>query len=148
MLGTVREFVAERLGARPNLAEIGRRHAEYYRGLAEQADRPLRGVRQGEWFERLEAEAGNLAAAVGWYLARDPIPLPHLFRVLWLFWSARDHLGEARGWVDQLLPAADALDPQARAELAWTALVTADEVGDDQGGVGGPPARGPRRGGV
>jgi tetratricopeptide (TPR) repeat protein len=69
---------------------------------------------------------------VGWYLAHDPAPLPHLFRVLWLFWSARDHLGEARAWVDRLLPATDALDPQARAELAWTALVTADEVGDDQ----------------
>jgi ATP/maltotriose-dependent transcriptional regulator MalT len=135
MLGTVREFVAERLGARPNLAEIGRRHAEYYRGLAEQADRPLRGVRQGEWFERLEAEAGNLAAAVGWYLARDPIPLPHLFRVLWLFWSARDHLGEARGWVDQLLPAADALDPQARAELAWTAPVVGDLDGALRGAL-------------
>jgi hypothetical protein len=27
-----------------------------------QADRPLRGVGQGEWAERLEAEAGNLAA--------------------------------------------------------------------------------------
>jgi predicted ATPase/class 3 adenylate cyclase len=131
MLGTVREFVAERLGARPDLAEIQRRHADHYRGLAEQADVWLRGVGVGEWLERLEAEAGNLAAAVGWYLAHDPAPLPHLFRVLWLFWSARDHLGEARAWVDQLLPAADALDPQARAELAWTALVTADEVGDD-----------------
>jgi predicted ATPase/class 3 adenylate cyclase len=132
MLVTVREFVAERLGARPDLAEIRRRHADHYRGLAEQADVWLRGVELGEWLERLEAEAGNMAAAVGWYLAHDPTPLPHLFRVLWLFWSARDHLGEARAWVDQLLPAADALDPQARAELAWTALVTADEVGDDQ----------------
>jgi tetratricopeptide (TPR) repeat protein len=132
MPATVREFVAERLAARPDLAEIQRRHADHYRGLAEQADRPLRGVGQGEWFERLEAEAGNLAAAVGWYLANDPTPLPHLFRVLWLFWSARDHLDESRVWVDQLLPAADALDHQARAELAWTALVTADEVGDDQ----------------
>jgi predicted ATPase/class 3 adenylate cyclase len=132
MLETVREFVAERLAARPDLAEIQRRHAEYYRGLAEQADRPLRGTGQAEWFERLEAEARNLAAAVEWYLAHDPAPLPHLFRVLWLFWSARDHLDEARAWVDRLLPAADALDPPARAELAWTALVTADEVGDDQ----------------
>jgi ATP/maltotriose-dependent transcriptional regulator MalT len=131
MLGTVREFVAERLGARLDLAEIQRRHAEYYRGLAERADVRLRGVGLGEWLERLEAEAGNLAAAVGWYLAHDPTPLPHLFRVLWLFWSARDHLGEARAWVDQLLPTVDSLDPQARAELAWAALVTADEVGDD-----------------
>jgi predicted ATPase/class 3 adenylate cyclase len=128
---TVREFVAQRLGARPDLAEVQRRHAEYYRGIAEQADRPLRGERQGEWFERLEVESGNLAAAVEWHLANDPTPLPHLFRVLWLFWSARDHLGEASAWIDQLLPTADALYPQAQAELAWTALVTADEVGDD-----------------
>jgi predicted ATPase/class 3 adenylate cyclase len=148
MLGTVREFVAERLGARPDLAEIQRRHAEYYRGLAEQADRPLRGVGYGEWLERLEAEAGNLAAAVGWYLAHDPTPLPHLFRVLWLFWSARDHLGEARAWVDQLLPAADAHDPQARAELAWTALVTEDEVGDDQAVLAARQRLGPLLAGI
>jgi predicted ATPase/class 3 adenylate cyclase len=148
MLGTVREFVAERLAARPDLAEIQRRHAEYHRGLAEQADVWLRGERLGEWLERLEAEAGNLAAAVGWHLAHDPTPLPHLFRVLWLFWSARDHLGEARAWVDQLLPAADALDPQARAELAWTALVTADEVGDDQAVLAARQRLGPLLAGI
>jgi predicted ATPase len=131
MLETVRAFVAERLAARPDAAELRRRHADYHRGLAEQADRPLRGVGQGEWLERLEAEAGNLAAAVDWYLANDPGPLPHLFRVLWSFWFLRDHMREARGWVERLLPAADSLDPQARAELVWTALAAALEVGDD-----------------
>jgi hypothetical protein len=40
-------------------------------------------------------------------------------------------MGEARAWVEQLLPTADALDPQARAELLWTAAATANEVGDD-----------------
>ncbi|HEY6593339.1 MAG TPA: DUF4062 domain-containing protein, partial [Asanoa sp.] len=65
LLETVREFVAEHLAERPDIAEIGRRHAGYYRALAEQADRPLRGDR--EWLERLQAEAGNLAAAVRWY---------------------------------------------------------------------------------
>jgi predicted ATPase len=131
LLETVRVFVAERLGARPDAAEVGRRHAEYYRGLAEQADRPLRGAGQQEWLERLEAEAGNLAAAVEWHLANDPTPLPHLFRVLFLFWELRDHLGEARAWVDRLLPTADSLDPQARAELLWTALAIENEVGGD-----------------
>ncbi len=131
MLETVRAFVAERLAARPDAAEVGRRHADHYRALAEQADRPLRGVGHSEWLERLQAEAGNLAAAVRWYLAHDPGPLPHLFRVLWPFWELRDHLGEARAWVEQLLPTTDALDPQAQAELLWTAAVTAVEVGDD-----------------
>jgi tetratricopeptide (TPR) repeat protein len=131
MLETVREFVAERLAARPDAVEIGRRHAGYYRALAEQADRPLRGPAQNEWLERLDAEAGNLAAAVRWYLAHDPGPLPHLFRVLWLFWTRRDMEREARPWVEQLLPGAGALDSQLRAELAWTAAVLAVDTGDD-----------------
>ncbi len=131
MLETVREFVAERLAARPDADQVGRRHAEYYRALAEQADRPLRGPGQNEWLERLQADAGNLAAAVRWYLAHDAGPLPHLFRVLWLFWTRRDMEREARPWVEQLLPAAGALDPQLRAELAWTAAVLAVDTGDD-----------------
>jgi predicted ATPase len=130
MLETVREFVAERLAARRDVAAIERRHADHYRALAQEADRPLRGTGQGEWADRLEAEAGNLAAAVRWYLANDPAPLPHLFRVLWPFWSLQDHLVEARSWVDRLLPGADDLDPRARVELMWTATVTGIEVGD------------------
>ena len=131
MLETIRLFVAERLAARTDLAEIQRRHADHYRELAEQADRPLRGVGHGEWLGRLETEAGNLAAAVHWYLDHDRAPLPHLLRVLWPFWFLADHMDETRTWADQLLPTADSQEPQARAELVWTALVTALEVGDD-----------------
>ena len=131
MLATVRAFVAERLAARPDAAEVGRRHAGFYRALAEQADRPLRGPGRSEWTERLQAEAGNLAAAVRWYLAHDRGPLPHLFRVLWLFWSRQDLGHEAWSWVEQLLPGSGALDPQARAELAWAAAVLAGDIGDD-----------------
>jgi predicted ATPase len=131
MLETVREFVAERLMARPDIIEVGRRHAGYYRALAEQADRPLRGPGRSEWLERLQAEAGNLAGAVRWYLAHDRGPLPHLFRILYLFWSQRDLGREAWSWAEQLLPAFGTLDPQARAELAWAAAVLAAEIGDD-----------------
>ena len=130
MLETIRQFVAERLRARPDVIEIERRHADHYRALAKQADRPLR-VGQKEWAERLETEAGNLAAAVHWYLVHDPAPLPHLFRILLLFWELHEHTSEARSWVDQLMPAADSLEPQTRAELLWIQAVTANEVGDD-----------------
>ena len=130
MLETIREFVAERLAARPDAGQIGRRHAEFYRALAERADRPLRGGGQGEWLERLRAEAGNLAAAVRWYLAHDPGPLPHLFRVLWLFWLQGDLVGQARSWMEQFRPAAP-LGLQARAELAAVAAVLGAVTGDD-----------------
>jgi len=137
MLETVREFVAERLAVRPDAIDVGRRHAEYYWGLAERADQPLRRLGQNEWLERLQAEAGNLAAAVLWYLAHDPAPLPHLFRVLWLFWTRRDREREARPWVEQLLPAAGTLDAQARVELAWVAAVLAVDTGDDTAALAG-----------
>jgi predicted ATPase len=131
MLETVREFVAERLAVRPDADQVRGRHADYYLALAEQADQPLRGVGQGAWMQRLDAEAGNLAAAVRWYLARDPGPLPHLFRVLCLFWLQQDLAREARSWVEQLLPAAGTLNPQPRAELEWAAAVLAVNTGDD-----------------
>ena len=133
MLETIRAFVAERLAARSDAVQVGGRHAGYYRALAEQADRPLRGAGQTEWLDRLQAEAGNGAAAVRWFLARDPGPLPHLFRVLWLFWGLHDHFGEARGWVDQLMPGVDSWEPYAQAELWWAAATIAVEVvGHDQ----------------
>jgi predicted ATPase len=135
MLDTIRAFVAERLAARPDVADIRRRHAAHYRALAEQADRPLRGAGQREWTERLQSEAGNLAAAVRWNLANDPLPLPHLFRVLAVFWTMRDYVIEARSWVGQLLPTAGSLDSRSRAELQWSAALTAIEVGDDEAAV-------------
>jgi predicted ATPase len=138
MLEMIRQFVAERLAARPDVAEIERRHADYFRVLAERADRPLRSFGQNEWVERLQAEAGNLGAAVRWHLAHDPAPLPHLFRVLspfrvlWVFWGLRyEIMAEARSWVEQLLPASHSLDRTARAELLLTAAVTALEASDD-----------------
>jgi predicted ATPase len=131
MLDTIRAFVAEQLAARPDAGQIRRRHADYYRMLAEQADPALRGAGHGRWLEQLAAETGNLAAAIRWYLGHDRGPLPHLLRVLWPFWFLRDPLSEARTWIGELLPAAGTLSPQARAELTWTAAVTALEVGDD-----------------
>jgi hypothetical protein len=101
MLETVREFVAERLAARPDAAEVGRRHAGYYGALAEQADRPLRSPSQSEWLERLRVDAGNLAAAVRWSVAHDAGPLPHLFRVLWLFWTQLGILAVLQGRLDE-----------------------------------------------
>jgi predicted ATPase len=144
MLETVRVFVAERLAARPDAAEIQRRHAGYYRALAEQAEPHLRGAGQSEWLDRLAAETGNLAAAVGWYFGHDPGPLPHLFRVLLPFWLlAESVLGQARAWISQLLPSAGSLDPQARAELLWAAAVTANQAGDGASALAASQQLGP-----
>ena len=131
MLGTVREFVGEGGPQDHGRADVARRHANYFRALAERADRPLRGDGQSEWVERLQPDAGNLAAAVRWFLARDVAPLPHLFRVLWPFWWLQEHLGEARSWMDEAMSAVGPQDAIAQAELVWAVTVTDVEVGDD-----------------
>jgi predicted ATPase len=130
MLETVREFVAEQSQPNIHLTDVAQRHANYFRYLAERARGPLRGMQQAEWAGRLQTEAANLSAAVGWFLARDLEPLPHMFRILWLFWSMRDHLVEVRSWMDQLVPAAS-LDEHGQAELFWAAAATAVQLGDD-----------------
>jgi hypothetical protein len=139
MLGTIRAFVAEKLAARPDAAQIQRRHADYYRALAEQAGPALPVPGHGRWLERLDADAGNLAAAVRWYLSHDRGPLPHLLRVLWPFWFLRDHMNEARIWTDRLLPTADSLDTPARAELLCTVVMIALELGDDSTALAARP---------
>src|SRR5262245_34976426 len=129
MLETVREFVGERLAARADVADVRRRQAEYYRALAEGSDQRLRAVGHNELYERLYAEGENLDAAVEWYLGNDQEPLPHLFRVLWPFWEFRDQMHGAHGWVQRLMTRSDDLDPQARAELLWARIATANELG-------------------
>jgi predicted ATPase len=131
MLETVREFVAERMDARADAEEIRRRHASYYRALAERAAGPLRRSGHNEWAGRLEAEEGNLSAAVRWYLVHDPRPLPGLFDALLPVLAYNDDfIAEARSWIEQLLPMADSLDSQANAQVALAAAVTARELDD------------------
>jgi predicted ATPase len=131
MLDTIHAFLAERLAARRDVAEIRRRHAEYYRSLAESGDRSLRGDAHREWLDRLEIEADNLAAAVRWHLRNDIARLPHMFRALILFWELRDRNSEARPWVRHVVLSADSMPLQTRAEILWIELFSANEAGDN-----------------
>jgi predicted ATPase len=131
MLETVREFVAERMNARADAEEIRRRHARYYRALAERAARPLRRGGHDEWAGRLEAEEGNLSAAVRWYLVHDPGLLPGLFDALLPVLAYNDgFIAEARSWIERVLPMADSLGSQASGQVALAAAVTARELDD------------------
>jgi predicted ATPase len=129
MLSSIRELAAERLAASADRAEVERRHAQYFGALVEKAEWPAE--KQAEWAERLRAEEGNLGIAIRWFLTHDLGPLPHMFRILWLFWQMRDLLPESRAWIEELRRRAEALDDRARVELSLICVVTAAEVGDD-----------------
>lgn len=133
MLSAIRELAAEHLAASGDRADVERRHAQYFRALVENADWPAE--RQTEWAERLRIEEGNLGTAVRWFFTHDVAPLPHMFRILWLFWQMCGRMPEGRAWIRELLLCADTLDERAHAELLLLSAVTAGEVGDDDAGL-------------
>jgi len=77
---------------------------------------------QGAWLDRLDAELGNLRAAIAFSLTQpDPEPGLRLAAALRLYWPARGHSAEGAGVLRALLDAPDARQPtlpRARALVA------------------------------
>ena len=115
LLETIREFSLDQLEAAGEVAEARRRHADYFLELVETADPQLIGPDQVAWLDRLEAEHGNLVAALSW--ARDahargdatasgvPATLAGLRLAggLHWFWWLGGHVTEGRRWLAEVL---------------------------------------------
>lgn len=124
LLETLREFGGEQLIARGELAVATRRHAEYFLGLAEQAEAALEGSEQAIWLGRLEGEHDNLRAALEWSAGPTgdvQIGL-RLAGTLSRFWWLRGHFIEARAYLERLLARPGALEPNANRAKALYAL--------------------------
>ncbi len=103
MLETIREFAAERLAGTPAAARLREAHAAAFLALAEQAARPLTGLGQRQWLERLDVEHNNIRAAIDWYRQEDPPAALRLAASMSWFWSLHGHYTEGRQRLRQLL---------------------------------------------
>src|SRR6516165_10713670 len=106
LLDTVRQYAARRLDAAgPSVAGAARAaHRDYYLALAEAAASQLVASEQAAWLDRLEAELGNLRAAIAFSRAQpDPVPGLRLAASLRVFWLARGHVSEAADALRALL---------------------------------------------
>jgi predicted ATPase/DNA-binding XRE family transcriptional regulator len=118
LLETVRQYGLELLEERGETPIWRQRHASFFLTLAEEAEPKLFGPEQDSWFARLEAEHGNLRAALEWLAAQDEAGQGlRLAGALWRFWEVRAHLAEGRAWLSEMLRRAgpDA-EPAARAK--------------------------------
>jgi predicted ATPase/DNA-binding CsgD family transcriptional regulator len=129
LLETVRRYAAgrlEELGAEAAGAARAA-HRDYYLALAEEAAPHLRAAGQVEWLDRLDADLGNLRAAIAFSLAQpDPVPGLRLAASLRMYWASRGHAAEGADALRALLdrPAAqEAMPPRARALAAAAHLV-------------------------
>jgi non-specific serine/threonine protein kinase len=129
LLETVRQYAAGQLDALdPALAGDARiAHRDYYLALAEAAAPQLVAADQAAWLDRLDAELGNLRAAITVSLAQpDPGPGLRLAASLGDFWQARGHAAEGADALRAFLaaPAAQgATLPRARALVAAAHLL-------------------------
>ncbi len=102
MLETVREFGLDLLVASGEAEGTYRRHAAHYAALAETAEPELVGPRQAVWLDRLDRDAANVRAALGWALAGgDGVLGVRMAGALGRYWERRGHLGEGRGWLER-----------------------------------------------
>ena len=104
MLEPVRQYAWERLVESEEGDAVRRRHAEFFLGLAEEAEPELMGPRHGAWLERLEREHDNLRVALSWSLERGETELGLRFGgTLGGFWGMIGHLQEGRRWLEAAL---------------------------------------------
>jgi predicted ATPase/DNA-binding CsgD family transcriptional regulator len=98
LLETVRHYGREKLAGSGEEAEAGWRHADFFLGFAENAERELDGPDQARWLTLLETEHDNLRAALSFALGGggDAGSGVRLAAALWGFWFARGYLNEGR----------------------------------------------------
>jgi ATP/maltotriose-dependent transcriptional regulator MalT len=124
LLETVRQYAGGHLDAQgPAVADAARSaHRDFYLALAEAAAPQLVAADQAAWLDRLDAELGNLRAAIAFSLTQaDPAPGLRLATSLRQYWQARGHGAEGADALRELLsaPAAqEATLPRARALAA------------------------------
>ena len=118
MLETIREYASERRTESPEAENISRRHAEFFRALAEEAEPELLGPNQAAWLDRLEQEHDNLRGAIEWAVERAEVDTAlSLSGALWRFWQFRGHLREAAMRFEKVLGLPGSSEhPEARAK--------------------------------
>jgi len=130
MLETIREYGLERLAERGDGESVRRRHAGYYLLLAEEAGPALLGPQQARWLQRLDAERGNLRAALTWAAESGQVEVGlRTASALWRFWQLRASDIEGREYLDQLLAdgsSSPSIRARAQSAAASLALVHGD----------------------
>jgi predicted ATPase/DNA-binding SARP family transcriptional activator len=153
MLETIRAFCAERLLAAGEDGAVRERHARYFLGLVDEADPHLRTGAQLEWLARLDAEHGNLLAAVRWAVGGAPRLALRLLAGLSWYWWLRGLRSEAAPLAAEVLAAVGGAAPDGLREEyvlcqlnAMAGGGTAARAGLDASrpllaALGGPPRR-------
>ncbi len=117
LLRLVREFARGQLDAAGETALVRRRHADYVTELTAEAATHLSSVDSERWLRTLDAESGNIRAAVDFLTTTDPEAALRLVRHLWRWCYLRGRYTEGRTWMRGALAAGADAPAELRAPV-------------------------------
>jgi predicted ATPase/class 3 adenylate cyclase len=115
MLETVREYAGERLRDAGETLDLQRRHAEWAARMAERAGDTIYEALEQRELDRLDAEHGNVSAALVFAASVDPDLTARIAASLHPWWTTRGRYAELERWVEPLLERD--LSPLSRAKV-------------------------------
>lgn len=132
MLGTIRQFAAERLARSGRSDRLRERHLAYFVALAENADVVLRqGGETARTLTLLETEHANLTAALDWSASTGRAATTlGLATTLGYFWEWRGHVREGLRHLRTALDTATDVDSRVRTRALMRAGVFAQMQAD------------------
>jgi len=124
-LDTIHEFALEKLEATRDVARLRRQHAAYFHTLASKLEAALRAGEPEEGpISTLEAEIGNLRAAVGFGLeSGDTVLVREITAALVMYWVIRGLHAESRPWLERALELDTVEDDTRRRLLSGLATI-------------------------
>ncbi|MDR7168273.1 non-specific serine/threonine protein kinase [Nocardia kruczakiae] len=128
LLETLRDYGRERIEESGEYFEVRRRHADWYRKLAEHAEADWGSPRQLDWIARLHREQSNLREALDFCLSdtqSEAGAALSFAAALQLFWTSRGQTTETQYWLARALAGRSSADTAARAKALWRASLTA-----------------------
>ncbi len=130
MFETIREFGLEQLERSGEADDARHAHLGFYARLAERARTELAGPHQLAWFDHLEAELGNLRAALTWAIEHEDALVLQMAGDLILFWTVRSRPREGQRWLEAALAADRGGSASARGRVLLGIGMTAFDLDD------------------
>ncbi|WP_328316457.1 ATP-binding protein [Streptomyces sp. NBC_00388] len=131
MLDTIREYGAQWLTATGDTERLGRRHRDWFVGLATWCELDWFSARQTGIAARVDSELANLRGALEFSLDHpgDAHLAQYLAGTLWFYWAGCGRLAEGRHWLDHVLEAEGGREG-ARLKSLWVLGYVAVLQGD------------------
>ncbi|MEV6336093.1 protein kinase [Nocardia vinacea] len=133
LLETVRDYGLDKLDEAGQYTDLRRRHLDWYRQLALDADADWISPRQLDWIARLDREQPNLRQALDFCLTDTEAESDAALSIasaLQPFWFSRGQVGEARHWLDLALAVGPATATAVRAKGLWRTVLVAEAQDD------------------